>query len=181
MPDRTIIPSKGSELRIAIREDVSITHIAARKGIRTHSQLGERAEAAWGAALPRTPTVADIAGRRIVWAGPDQWLAIEPQSPGADRSAELAKLFNGLASIVDVSDSRVLFRVSARKPPDALIRSMPIDFDDRVFKAGNVAITHAAHLGFIVWRLPNGEGYEFACGRTYAKDFGDWLARTCNS
>jgi sarcosine oxidase subunit gamma len=56
---------------------------------------------------------------------------------------------------------------------------MPIDFHDRIFKPGDVAITQAAHLGFFVWRLPNGEGYEFACAQTYAEDFADWLARAC--
>jgi sarcosine oxidase subunit gamma len=54
---------------------------------------------------------------------------------------------------------------------------MGIDFEDTSFKPGDVAITHVSHLGVMVWRLPDGRGYEFACARTYANDFHDWLVK----
>ena len=160
---------------ISERSDVSVTHCSARRGAR--SALAEAARANFGADLPSTPQIIDAGGTKIVWAGPDQWLFVEPREEGVDASARLAKTFNGLASIVDVSDARTIFRVGEAHPSDALVRSMGIDFEDTSFKPGAVAITHVSHLGVMVWRLPDGSGYEFACARTYARDFLDWLEK----
>ncbi len=155
--------------------DISVTHLAARHGAR--SSLDEVARSSFGLALPATPRVVEAAGVMIVWAGPDQWLVMQQRTNQSDVSAELAKTFNGLASIVDVSDSRTIFRVTSSRPSDALVRSMGIDFDDTVFRPGDVAITHVSHLGVMVWRLPDGSGYDFACARTYSRDFLDWLGK----
>jgi methylglutamate dehydrogenase subunit D len=163
--------------RAAISEltDVSVVHVAARRGAR--ASLDDAAQSAFGVALPSTPRVIEASGVMIVWAGADQWLVIQRQTGDTDACAQLAKTFNGLASVVDVSDSRTIFRVSVSLPSDALIRSMGIDFDDTVFRAGDVAITHVSHLGVMVWRLPDGSGYDFACARTYSRDFLDWLSK----
>jgi methylglutamate dehydrogenase subunit D len=119
----------------------------------------------------------DTGSVMIVWAGPDQWLIIQPLESNVDQCAQLSKTFNGLASVVDVTDSRSIFRLPASRPSDALTRSMGIDFHDAAFRPGDVAITHVSHLGTIVWRLPDGSGYDFACARTYSRDFLDWLRK----
>lgn len=157
------------------RTDVSVTHLAARRGARP--SLDEVARSAFGVALPGASRVVESADVMIVWAGPDQWLVIQPTAGTSDARDELAKTFNGLASAVDVSDSRAIFRMAASRPSDALVRSMRIDFDDAVFRAGHVAITQVSHLGVMVWRLPDGSGYDFACARTYSRDFLDWLGK----
>jgi methylglutamate dehydrogenase subunit D len=158
---------------ISERSDVAVTHIAARRGAR--GALGEAARTTFGADLPSARRVVDAGGVMIVWAGPDQWLVIQRQRDGIDPSVELAKTFNGLASIVDVSDSRTIFRLATSHPSDALVRSMGIDFEHASFEPGDVAITQVSHLGVMVWRLPDGAGYEFACARTYSRDFLSWL------
>jgi methylglutamate dehydrogenase subunit D len=160
-------------LSIAIRDDVAITHIAARRGMRAAAD--ERAWTTLGVHLPSSPRAVESVSKMIVWAGPDQWLIIEPQTAGADPSAELAKSFNGLASVIDVSDSRIIFRVSGPSAKDALSKGIPIDFHDRVFKPGDVAITHYAHLGVTLWRLVDGQGYDVACARTFSANLLDWL------
>jgi sarcosine oxidase subunit gamma len=73
----------------------------------------------------------------------------------------------------------MIFRVKGATAADVLGRSMAIDFHDRNFKPGDVAITHAAHLGVTLWRLADGQGYDFACARTYAVDFLNWLCNAC--
>jgi len=164
---------------ISVREDFAVAHVAARQG--KLAALQEQAEVTLGARLPETARVIELAGMTIVWAGPEHWLIIQPQVTGADPSVELAKAFNGLASVVDVSDSRVIFRVSGASATAALSKGVPIDLHDRAFKRGDVAITHAAHLGFMLWRLADGQGYDLACARTYSVDFRHWLERTCAS
>ena len=165
------------ETRSAISErtDVAVTHVAARRG--TRASLDDLARATFGTSFPSNPRVVDTGGVMIVWAGPDQWLIIQPLESGVDQCAQLSKTFNGLASVVDVTDSRSIFRLSASRPSNALSRSMGIDFHDAAFRPGDVAITHVSHLGTIVWRLPDGSGYDFACARTYSRDFLDWLRK----
>lgn len=160
------------------RTDVTVTHVAARRG--AAASLNDVALATFGMSLPSTPKAVDAQGTLIVWAGPEQWLIIQKDEAGLDRSTELAKTFNGLASVVDATDSRTIFRVAQSRPSDALSRSMGIDFHDDVFKAGDVAITHVSHLGVIVWRLPDGTAYDFACARTYSRDFADWLRKAAS-
>jgi len=168
---------KRNGLTISNRDDVAVTHVAARLGKR--ADLDSKANAVLGVALPSTPRTVEASGKMVVWAGPDQWLVIEPRAAGRDPSVELAQAFKDLASIVDVSDSRAIFRIEGDTAAHALAPRMAIDLHERSFKPGDVAITHASHLGVMVWRLANGRGYDFACARTYAVAFSEWLNEAC--
>ncbi len=167
-----------SGLTISRRDDVAMTHVALRRGRR--ADLDARVSATLGLTLPDTSRTVEAAGQMAAWAGPEQWLVIGPQEAGTDPSAALAKALNGVASVVDVSDSRVIFRVRGASAADVLSLSMGIDLHDKAFKPGDVAITHASHLGVMVWRHADGQGYDFACARTYAVDFGHWLEDACS-
>jgi heterotetrameric sarcosine oxidase gamma subunit len=173
-----IAPAVTAEKQKAVsqRSDVAVTHVAARRGKR--DEVIAAARTAFGVDLPLTARVVQAGDATIVWAGPEQWLILEPMAKGADASGRHATTFGGLASVLDVSDSRAIFRVSTAAPTDALVRSMSIDFENTSFKPGDVAITQVSHLGVMVWRLPDGSGYEFACARTYARDFLSWLSKT---
>jgi sarcosine oxidase subunit gamma len=160
---------------ISERSDVAVTHVAARRAAR--GALDDAVRATLRMDLPSASRVVKANGVMIVWAGPDQWLVIEQRQDGADPSVRLGTALKGLASVVDVSDSRTIFRVAASRPSDALVRGMNIDFEDGAFQPGDVAITQVSHLGVMVWRLPDGSGYEFACARTYSRDFLRWLGR----
>jgi sarcosine oxidase subunit gamma len=164
-------------LTISKRENVAVTHVAMRRGRR--AELEAKASELLGLSLPFTPRTVEASGKMVVWAGPDQWLVIEPRVAARDPSLELADALKGLASIIDVSDSRVIFRVEGAKAPEILAPRMAIDLHDRIFRPGDVAITHASHLGVMVWRLADGNGYDFACARTYAVAFSEWLEDAC--
>lgn len=168
---------KRNGLTITERKDIAVTHIALRRGMR--ADLEARASAALGVTLPWTPRVVEAAGKMVVWAGPEQWLVIEPRTGNSDPSAVLASELKGVASVVDVSDSRAMFRVTGAKASEVLSPSMGIDFHTSAFTPGDVAITHVSHLGVIVWRLADGQSYDFACPRTFSVDFGNWLANAC--
>lgn len=163
---------------IIVRDDVAVTHIAARRGVR--AALDGRARASFGVDLPSKPQAIEAADAVIVWAGPEQWLIIEPRSAGADASAKLASLLSGLAAVVDVSDSRGLVRISGAAAASVLAKGVPIDLHERIFKPGDAAITHFDHLGIVIWRLPQGEGFEIACARTYSEFFLDGLLRAAS-
>jgi sarcosine oxidase subunit gamma len=169
---------KRNGLTISRRDDVAVTHLALRRGQR--ADLDARVSATLGLTLPDTARTVEAAGKMAVWAGPEQWLVIEPQVIGTDPSAALAKAFSGVASVVDVSDSRAIFRVRGAAAAEVLSLSMAIDLHDGAFKPGDAAITHASHLGVMVWRHADGQGYDFACPRTYAVDFSHWLEDACS-
>lgn len=165
----------NADKRSAVSEltDFSVVHVAARRGAR--QALDEAASSLFGLALPPPRRMVQAGSSMIIWAGPEQWLVMQPLAGRGDATAQLAKTFNGLASVVDVSDTRRIFRLKVSRPSEALVRSMGLDFADNVFRAGDVATTHLSHLGVMVWRLPDGSGYDFACARTYSRDFLDWL------
>ncbi len=163
------------DLAISEQADLAVTHVTARRGAK--AALDDASRTAFGTTLPSGPRVVNAGGLMIVWAGPDQWLFIEQAKGGVDSSNALGKTFQGLASVVDVSDSRTIFRVATSRAPEKLVRRMGIDFDEGAFNPGDVAITHVSHLGAMVWRLPDGSGYDFACARTYSRDFLDWLRK----
>ncbi|CAA2142909.1 sarcosine oxidase subunit gamma [Hyphomicrobium sp. ghe19] len=167
---------KNPSLEASERTGLTVTHVAARRGAR--ASLDDVARAVFGVSLPSSPKAVEAKGALIVWTGPDQWLIVQKDGTGLDHYAELAKAFNGLASLVDVTDSRTIFRIAASRPSETLLRSMGIDFHDNSFWPGDVAITHVSHLGVIVWRLPDGTAYDFACARTYSRDFADWLRKS---
>lgn len=169
---------KRNGLTITRRDDVAMTHVALRPGLR--ADLDARVSATLGLTLPDTARTVEAAGQMAVWAGPEQWLIIGPLAAGTDPSAALAKAFSGVASVVDVSDSRVLFSVRGAAAREVLAPSMAIDLYDGAFKPGDVAITHASHLGVMVWRHADGQGYDFACARTYAVAFTHWLEDACS-
>jgi sarcosine oxidase subunit gamma len=156
--------------------EISVTHVAARRDAR--AALDSIARATIGVDLPSSPRVIEAGAVMVVWTGPEQWLIVQPRQGDGDASRQLAQIFKGLASVVDVSDSRTIFRLSGARPSEVLVRSMGIDFEDDVFRPGDIAITHVAHLGVIVWRRPDGGAYDFACARTYSRDFLDWIRKT---
>lgn len=173
MSERAQTATAAKRPAVSELTDFSVVHVAARRGAR--QALDEAARSVFGLALPPPGRMVQAGGAMIIWAGPEQWLVMQPLSGSGDASAQLAKTFNGLASVVDASDSRRIFRLKVSRPSEALVRSMGLDFADNVFRAGDVAITHMSHLGVMVWRLPDGNGYDFACARTYSRDFLDWL------
>ncbi len=92
-----------------------------------------------------------------------------------DLETELKAALPGLASVVDHSDGRVVIRISGPRARDVLTKGVPIDLDPRAFGPGDAAITHASHIGVILWQLDNTPTYEIALFRSYADNFVHWI------
>ena len=80
-----------------------------------------------------------------------------------------------MSSIVDQSDARAVVRISGSRARDVLAKGVPIDLHPRAFKANNVAITHASHIGIIFWQIDDAPTYEIAMFRSFADSFAHWL------
>ena len=172
---------KSAALTIVVREDLTIASFAAAKG--KTGALKSAMLQAYRVELPASPE--RIQGRDIafVWYGPDQWLAVAERGSGSvtgpatgrDLELELKPLLAGLASVVDQSDGRVVVQISGPRARDVLAKGLPIDLHPRAFKANGVAITHASHIGIILWQTDAAPTYEIALFRSFADSFTHWL------
>jgi methylglutamate dehydrogenase subunit D len=125
-----------------------------------------------GVTPPSTAAVASGRDCALVWAGPDQWLAVS-----SDRSwpAKLAKELGGIAAVSDQSDGRALLHVRGARMRDALAKGCPIDLHPRSFAAGGAAVTLVAQVGVHLWQLSTVDGLHLAVFRSMAASFGSWL------
>jgi methylglutamate dehydrogenase subunit D len=164
---------KTANLSIDVRDHLTIASLAANAG--KSGVLKATIRAAYGADLPTTPERIEAKGIAFIWYGPDQWLAVAERDNGRDLETELKKITAGLAAVVDQSDGRAVIRISGPRARDVLAKGMPIDLHPRAFKANGVAITHASHIGVILWQAGPEPTYEIAMFRSFADSFTHWL------
>lgn len=166
-------PPATPDLAVSARETLTMASFAAVRG--KEDALREAIHAGYGADLPRHAARVTGVGIAFVWTGPDQWLAVAERANGRDLETELKEQLAGIASVVDHSDGRVVVRISGPRARDVLAKGVPIDLHPRAFGPGDVAITHASHIGIILWQTDDAPTYEAALFRSYADSFAHWL------
>lgn len=168
---------KHAALTIEDRNDLTIASITAAKG--KSAEVKAAIETAYGVALPSTPERVTGNGIAFIWHGPEQWLAIADRGAGGrDLEVELKPLLGGVAAIVDQSDGRAVVRVSGTHVRDVLAKGVSLDLHPSVFKANGVAISHAAHIGIVIWQTDAAPVYEIAMFRSFADSFMTWLTHS---
>lgn len=166
-------PPETPGLAITARETLTMASFAAAKGRK--DALRDAIRAAYHVELPNGAGRVEGDGIAFVWAGPDHWLAVAERGDGRDLEAELKRTLAGIASVVDQSDGRIVVRISGPHARAVLAKGVPIDLHPRAFGPGSVAITHASHIGVILWRTDDAPTYEAALFRSYADSFAHWL------
>lgn len=161
-----------SGISLEVLEGYTAAHIGARKG--AHDAVVSTFEQSYGFKLPATGQM--IAGGSVsaVWAGPGQWLVFASNSDGRDLEHELRAKLGTVASVADQSDARLFVRVAGPASRAMLAKLLPIDIHARAFGPGSAAITHAAHIGVMVWRSDKPRSpdcFILACSRSYAQSF----------
>jgi methylglutamate dehydrogenase subunit D len=127
-----------------------------------------------GIAAPDRPVVVRGGAFDLVWAGPEQWLAVSD----GDRqlAARLAREVGPLAAVSDQSDARAVLRIAGPSAREALAKGCPIDLHSRAFKPGDIAVTAIAHVGVQLWQRDEAPTYELAVPRSMAGSFWGWLS-----
>jgi len=121
------------------------------------------------AGLPPRLRCVTIGTAEFVWAGPDQWLALDPSRADLARfgfAHELVERYGAEASITDLTGARAILRLSGPAVRETLAKLVPIDLDDCVFPPGAAALTLAGHIGVTLWR-PTPEDWNIACYRSF--------------
>lgn len=162
----------GHSIRI---EEAGLTGMIALRGDLASSQMAAAVEAATGAALPEPWRVAQGSKGRVVWMSPDELLILT----GADRAeATLSAASEALAGqhhlALDMSDSRVVFRLTGAAVGEVLAKGAPVDLRDSAFPVGAVRRTHIAEIAVGFWRL-GPEEWEIVCFRSLGHHLLGWL------
>lgn len=169
-----LTPVKSAAFSVELREDLSMASITAGKG--KVADVRAAMQSAYALDLPDTARRVEGNGICVIWHGPDQWIAMaERGANGRDLERELMPLLAGLAAVVDQSDGRAVVRVSGTRIRDVLAKGIPVDLHPRAFASNGVAITHASHIGIILWQTDAAPVYEIAMFRSFADSFAGWL------
>ncbi len=110
----------------------------------------------------------------VLGIGPGHWWI---ESASSARSADdLQTMFEGSASVFDLTDSRVVLEIGGPRIRDALAKMLPIDLHPSVFRTGDVAVTIASHIGVTLWRMADAQTadapqYRLAVARSYFGSF----------
>ena len=111
----------------------------------------------------------------FIGSGPGQWLHWPRLRTPVSRISSVHAL-DGLASVFDQSDSRVLLELSGDKVRDVLAKGVAIDLHPRAFKSGDAALTTASHLAMQLWRTGDAPTFRPLVLRAYFESFWHWLA-----
>lgn len=159
------------------RSGLGIATVLARKAaveallLRVHQQFGVE--------LPQAPCRVSSGNVAFVATAPSAWLATCENKPNV-WATSLRETTAGLASVADQSDGYTVVRLSGAKVRQTLAKLVPIDLHARVFKVGSAAVTVAAHVGILLWRLDDAADgsptFEIALFRSFSESF--WHALT---
>lgn len=167
-------PLNNVRISIEVREDLTMASFAAANG--KAAAVRDAIQNAYGAELLETPMHVQGKDVTFLWYGPDQWMAIAARGQSCrDLESELKALLAGLASVVDQSDGRAVVRLSGPRARDVLAKGVPVDLHPRAFKTNGVAITHASHIGILLWQVDDVPTFDIAMFRSYADGFLHWL------
>jgi len=160
---------QGSGVLVTDRDALGLATVIARR--QQAASLAARVRERYGIDLPQGPR--RIQARNVAFAGtaPGAWLASCEGGPGTF-AFEVREAVAGLASVSDQSGGYAVLRLSGPHVRSALRKLLPIDLHPTAFRAGDVAVTIAAHIGVTVWRLADVDGdvpvFELAAFRSMA-------------
>ncbi|BCJ92304.1 hypothetical protein IZ6_30390 [Terrihabitans soli] len=177
MPDLLTLDSAFAA-PIASREGIAIEErmpglATVQIGNAPYSAFAERAQAAFGLSPPQGPQRTESGGLSFIGIGPGNWLAVREKNPGA-LAPDLAKAFEGTASVSDQSSGYTVLRLSGPRARALLQAGLPIDLDTSVFGGNGTAVSLIAHIGVIVWQIAP-DAFEIAFFRSMSESFAHWL------
>lgn len=160
--------SVGHSLTISDRDGLGIAMLLPRKAM--SDALVQRIKQHFNIDLPLESRRVVAGNISIAAIGPCKWLAI-CENGGNAFTISLRQKFGDVACVSDQSDGYAIARISGLRATELLSKFVPIDLHPRAFKIGAVAATVAAHIGIMLWRLPDAAGapaFEIVVYRSFA-------------
>jgi methylglutamate dehydrogenase subunit D len=158
------------------RPMAGLVSVMARTG--KSAALFAAAKAAFAIDLPLLPRRVVSGDVTFLWSGPGRWLALAYRQSSEELLTRLSTAFAGCAALTEQGDGRVVIRIAGPRARDTLAKVLTIDLHSRAFRAGDTAITGAAHLELQIWQIDDQPSYEIALFRGFAGSFWHWLAQS---
>ncbi len=145
--------------------------------VRCSPAVLDKADLPAGLIFPRDANrFATVETRRILWAGPDDWMIVDERDAAPDLLAVLEEIFaTHHVAVVDVSGNRVRLRVSGRGARELMNRACALDLEPPSFATGHCAATFVARTQALVMQVDDTPCYELLVRRSFASYLADWL------
>jgi sarcosine oxidase subunit gamma len=116
------------------------------------------------------------ARRRILWLGPDEWLAVCAESDLHELHAALDRqLADEHVLVSDVSHSRIVIALRGEHASEVLNKGCSLDLDPVAFKAGQCAQTMLARAHMLLHQVSDEPRYHVYAHRSFADYIYAWL------
>jgi len=156
---------------VADRSGIGLANVIPRKG--QDAALAAAVTQAYGIALPQGPKRVEAGALAFVGMGPGRFLAVGDTSGLETALGEHAAVF-------DQSDGYGVLQLRGPALYRVLAKGVGIDLHPAAFPVGSAAATSIAHIGAILWRLPDHEDgspvFVVAVFRSMAASFWHFLA-----
>lgn len=153
-----------AQVQLCLRGDVRGVFAAA-----VESVLGVAPPAAAG-------TVAGDGDTRILWLGPDEWLAVCACGDPTELVAALERALVGEHALVsDVSHGRCVLGLAGPEARRVLGKGCSLDLDPVAFAAGRCAQSALARAQMLLHQISDAPCYHVYAGRSYADYVFRWL------
>jgi sarcosine oxidase subunit gamma len=161
-------PARDSAVAIAEVTDRGMIDL---RGHLADAAFARAAKTVLGLTLPDVPrTSASHGAVTALWLSPDQWLITCPRGEAAALTAALqAELKSVHALAVDVSDMRVILRVTGAGAAEVLMKGTSVDLTLADGRPGTVRRMRFAEIAALTHALPGGEGFDLYVFRSYAE------------
>jgi sarcosine oxidase subunit gamma len=148
---------------LALCEDLSLATMLLRRGHRAVASQAFRD--GWNADLPSPGGCVKAGAALVLWDGPDRFTVV--QDGRGNIPEAFGQMFRDMAYVIELSDARTVFQLSADGAAEALSRIIPIDLHPRAFGAGSVAQTVAGHISVQLWRPGEEPLFRIACASSF--------------
>lgn len=108
-------------------------------------------------------------GSTVLPVGPGHWWIVSETSRSSVDA--LQTTYEGMASVFDITDSRIVLELGGPRIRDALAKLQPVDLHPTAFRTGDVAVTSASHIGITLWQTDDAPRYRLAVARSYSASF----------
>lgn len=122
-----------------------------------------------GFTLPWEPNSMTLGEPTAAWIRPGRYFlfcAIDQAAELAHRTSQILQPYSGIC--LDVSDAKVGFRLCGRDAQDCLASVIAIDLRREAFGVGSCAQTLLAQARVLIFRTPDGEGFDICVERSLA-------------
>lgn len=176
MPE-AVSPLAGAKAKNALIgiEDTGLRGQVTLKGDLADAELAAAVREIAGTGVPGTRRLEMAGERGAVWFAPDELMLLVPYVDAGEAAARLDEALSGKPHMaLDVSDARVVLRLTGPLVAEVLAKGAPCDLSERAFPPGAARRTHLGGVAVAFWRL-DAETWEVVAFRSHAHHLMAWL------